>query len=205
MLTWLPAKVPMPTASSIDLVLARIQDIATALQNLSANSPLAPLTDSQGAALQQLMVILHGTTTNAVPPPVPASTVSALRVLLVIPAPAVPLRVPPATVTAIPLRVTPATPPDRAVSHGDNPIPESPHVIPDEHMVVPLTNARVLVTDLAMPALPDGIHIIPNEHDDTTTPTSNCNTKHKMQMHIVPHTCSTKATTSVSMPTCHQP
>ncbi len=50
MLMWLPTKVPMPTASSIDLVLARIQDIATALQNPSANSLLAPLTDSQGAA-----------------------------------------------------------------------------------------------------------------------------------------------------------
>jgi len=50
-LTWLPTKVPMPTASSIDLVLlAGIQDITTALQNPSANSPLAPLQPKCSAA-----------------------------------------------------------------------------------------------------------------------------------------------------------
>jgi len=191
-LTWLPIKVPMSTASSIDLVLSRIQDINTALQNPSANSLLAPLTDSQGAALQQLMVILCSTTTNMTPPPVLAATVSALRVPFSIPVPAIPLRVPLATVTAIPLRVllatvnaiplrvTPSAPLDMAVNHGNNPIPESPHLIPDDHMVVLSTNARVPVTDPSMPTLPDGIHIIPNEHDNATTPTSNCSTKCKI-------------------------
>jgi len=154
MMTWLPTKVPMPTALSIDLVLARIQDITIALQNLLANSPLAPLTDNQGAALQQLMVILHSTTTNTMLPPVLAATVSALRVPLSIPVPAILLRVPPATATAIPLRVLPATatavplrvmtatPPNTAGNHGDNPIPDSPYMIPDEQMVVLLTTVR---------------------------------------------------------------
>jgi len=50
-LMWLLTKLPMPTASSIDLVLAGIQDISSALQNPSPNSPLALLTDSQGAVL----------------------------------------------------------------------------------------------------------------------------------------------------------
>jgi len=139
MLTWLPTKVPMPTASSIDLVLVGIHNIFNTLQNLSASSPLAPLTDSQGTMLQQLMVILHGTTkSNMLPLPVLAPTVSALRVPTII------------TVPAIPLRVTPATPPDMADSPRDNLLPKlGPHLIMDDHIVVPLTNAVVLVTDLA--------------------------------------------------------
>jgi len=135
----LPTKVPMPTASSIDLVVAGIQGITNALQNPLANSPLAPLNDSQGTALQQLMVILQGTTKMNMPPlPVPASTVSALRVPLITTAP------------AAHLRVTPATLLDMVGNPGDNPILDiDPHLIPDEHMVVLLTNSRFPVPDLA--------------------------------------------------------
>jgi hypothetical protein len=43
---WFPTKVTMPLASSADLVMAGIQDIIQALQNPTANSPLAPRTDS---------------------------------------------------------------------------------------------------------------------------------------------------------------
>ncbi len=60
-ITWLPSKIPMPTASSADYIKADIANIAHALQFPSPNLPLAPLYDSQVKALQQLMIILHGT------------------------------------------------------------------------------------------------------------------------------------------------
>jgi hypothetical protein len=41
-LKWFPTKVTMPLALSMDLVMAGVQDIVHALQNPSANSPLAP-------------------------------------------------------------------------------------------------------------------------------------------------------------------
>jgi hypothetical protein len=50
----------MPLASSTDLVMAGIQDIIQALQNPTANSPLAPRTDSQVQALQDLTSLLTG-------------------------------------------------------------------------------------------------------------------------------------------------
>jgi hypothetical protein len=50
----------MPFASSTDLVMASIQDIIQALQNPTANSPLAPRTDSQVQALQDLTSLLIG-------------------------------------------------------------------------------------------------------------------------------------------------
>jgi hypothetical protein len=55
-----PTKVTMPLASSTDLVMAGIQDIIQALQNPTANSPLAPRTDSQVQALQDLTSLLTG-------------------------------------------------------------------------------------------------------------------------------------------------
>jgi hypothetical protein len=45
-LAWFPTKVTMPIASSNDLILAGIGDIAQALHHPSPGSPLAPLTDS---------------------------------------------------------------------------------------------------------------------------------------------------------------
>jgi hypothetical protein len=59
-ISWFPAKVTMPLASSTDLVMAGIQDIIQALQNPTANSPLAPRTDSQVQALQDLTSLLTG-------------------------------------------------------------------------------------------------------------------------------------------------
>jgi hypothetical protein len=58
--SWFPTKVTMPLASSTDLVMAGIQDIIQALQNPTANSPLAPCTDSQVKALQDLTSLLTG-------------------------------------------------------------------------------------------------------------------------------------------------
>jgi hypothetical protein len=48
-----PTKVMMPLASSMDLVMAGVKDIIHALHNPSANSPLAPPTNSKVA------IILH--------------------------------------------------------------------------------------------------------------------------------------------------
>jgi hypothetical protein len=59
-ISWFPTKVTMPLASSTDLVMAGIQDIIQALQNPTANSPLAPYTDSQVKAHQDLTSLLTG-------------------------------------------------------------------------------------------------------------------------------------------------
>ncbi len=69
---WLPSKIPMPTTSSIDYILAGITDIVHALQHPSPNLPLAPLSDSKTKALQLLMLILHGTTNPNQPTMAPA-------------------------------------------------------------------------------------------------------------------------------------
>jgi len=49
----------MPSASSIDHILASIADIAHALKHLSPNSPLAMLADSQSAALRKIMEVIN--------------------------------------------------------------------------------------------------------------------------------------------------
>ncbi len=48
----------MPLASSMDLVMAGLRDITTALANPSANCPLAPGTDSEVAALKNVIELL---------------------------------------------------------------------------------------------------------------------------------------------------
>ena len=55
---WFPKHVTMPTASSTDLVLAAAHDLTQALLNPTANSPLAPLTDSEVHQLQVLDQVL---------------------------------------------------------------------------------------------------------------------------------------------------
>jgi hypothetical protein len=55
---WIPSKVTMPTASSVDLVIAGAKDIVPAFQNPSPGSPLAPLLDSEVAVLKSLSDIL---------------------------------------------------------------------------------------------------------------------------------------------------
>ena len=59
-ISWFPTKVTMPLASSNDLILAGIKDILAALANPSANSPLAPLTDSHVEALRTITTLLTG-------------------------------------------------------------------------------------------------------------------------------------------------
>jgi len=46
--------------------------------------------------------------------------------------------------------------------------------------------------DLAMSTPPNGIHIIPDDHDHATAPTSNCSTNQNIQAHVVSCTHSTK-------------
>lgn len=71
-LTWFPTKVPMPLASSHDLILGGIQDILHALQHPTAGSPFPPVTDSQHHALTELSRIL----TNSAEPDPPLRRVS---------------------------------------------------------------------------------------------------------------------------------
>ena len=90
-LEWFPSKVTLPLASSLDLVIAAANDIVHALNNPSAGSPLAPLTDSEATALRNLAEILTNRCDN--PPP---STVDQRL-------PAPPLRVePPASALRVP-------------------------------------------------------------------------------------------------------
>lgn len=94
---WLPTKVPMPTASSVDYILTGIQDIVQALQHPSPNSPLAPLTDSQSNSLRTVMDILHKAASPPQVEPTPLPT----------PAPVAP--------TADPPTSTPTHPPAPAI------------------------------------------------------------------------------------------
>jgi len=177
-------------ALSIDLLLAGITDVTTALQNPSANSPLALLSDSQSAALQQLMTILHSSINHTVLPALSslATTVPALRV------PAVPAEPTPHTTpvkislaTNVPsLRVptvsadpTSIISPDRLASPGASPLPQLvPHIILDDHTVIPPTNDKILGTTATKSRWPDGPHLIPDKHDDLTVPASNSSSKH---------------------------
>jgi hypothetical protein len=59
-LSWLPAKVTMPSSSSNDLILAGVQDILEALRNPSPRSPLDPLTDSHVTTLKILSELITG-------------------------------------------------------------------------------------------------------------------------------------------------
>lgn len=74
---WLPYKVTMPTASSVDLVIAGTKDILHALQNPSPGSPLAPLADTEVAVLKTLTDILLNRSNSAEKTPalVPTATV----------------------------------------------------------------------------------------------------------------------------------
>jgi hypothetical protein len=64
-LAWFLTQVTMPLASSTDLILAGIKDILAALHNPTPNSPLAPLTDSEVAALTTLTSVLTNKLTPA--------------------------------------------------------------------------------------------------------------------------------------------
>ena len=112
-ITWFPTKVTMPHSSSTDLILASLQDIAKALKNPAARSPLAPRSDSQTTALQTLIDVL---TNQLQPEPeLPAA------------APVPSLRVPVAPITASPV------PPLRVPIPTDGPPAPLAHTIePDD-------------------------------------------------------------------------
>jgi hypothetical protein len=68
--SWSPTKIPMPLASSTDLILAGIANIHHALTHPSPGSALAPTTDSQVAALTHLTGLLTSLCKPTdVPPP----------------------------------------------------------------------------------------------------------------------------------------
>jgi hypothetical protein len=103
-----PTKVNMPLASSNDIILAGLTDIATALHNPLPNSPLAPLTDSHVATLHQVTTLLTGLSqpnTPSMPTPLPTNATPTLRV-----DDTPPLLPPPATVAPV-LRVDVPTAP----------------------------------------------------------------------------------------------
>jgi len=186
-------------ASSLDLLLAGIANVTTALHNPPANSPLTPLSNSQSAALQQLMTILHGTIKPKVPPAQnsPATNVPALRVPTIpadptpqaslarnIPAIYMPsLRVPTVPVDPAlhdsPVRVTSIIPPCRIASPNTITLSQmGPHLIlADPDMILP-TNDIVPGPRATKNSWPNGPHLIPNEHDDCMVPTSNSSSKH---------------------------
>lgn len=64
-LEWFPKHVKIPSSSTNDIILAALQDIATALRKPTPASPLAPRTDSQVQALLDLISLL----TNVYTPP----------------------------------------------------------------------------------------------------------------------------------------
>jgi hypothetical protein len=51
---WFPHEIPMPGASSTDIIAAALQDIVSALQNPTPEAPISPLAPTQVEALQQL-------------------------------------------------------------------------------------------------------------------------------------------------------
>jgi len=171
MLTWLPTKIPMPSASSTDHILAGIADITHALQNPSPNLSLALLTDSQCTALHTLMVVLHGTVPLIAAPTMlpepPSMQATPLRVPPIITAPTI-LPEPPIT-QATPLRVLPTS--------KTNPLPPAtpvPHYIPlDNGSPEALTMSPEPIT-LPIPTPPSSPALIPPDHDNVIAPTSNC-------------------------------
>jgi len=135
--SWFPTKVTMPLASSTDLVMAGIKDIVHALQNPTANSPLAPRTDSQVKALLDLTQLLTNIASDTddvsvldVPAPKVAAppTAPVLRVQI----PTKPAPTPPiVTPTAPSLRVV-APPTSTIVPTPTAPTPPTvPDVVPE--------------------------------------------------------------------------
>lgn len=86
-LVWFPMKIPMPFASSSDLILAGLQDIIDALKNPRPGVALAPFTDSHSRALRELTSLLATLPTppttvllDITPPtPIPVPRVDTLR------------------------------------------------------------------------------------------------------------------------------
>ena len=60
-MAWLPSKTPMPTTLSVDLIMAGIQELVSALHNPSPGSPLASLKASQLQALDTVLNVMADT------------------------------------------------------------------------------------------------------------------------------------------------
>jgi hypothetical protein len=58
-LVWLPESIPMPGASSNDIIATCLTDILDALQNPSPNAPVNPLQPTQTEALKQLVKLFQ--------------------------------------------------------------------------------------------------------------------------------------------------
>jgi len=142
-LTWLPTKIPMPSASSVNHILAGIVDIAHALKHPSPNSPLAPLADSQSTALRKIMELINSAAPTALaktprrqPVTIATATTPPLRVqapiaiVTLTPDTQEAILIPPDDDNAAALRVEP-TPPREP----------SPTIIPpDDDVTVPRNN-----------------------------------------------------------------
>jgi hypothetical protein len=63
-LVWLPEKIPMPGASSTDIITNCLIGIKEALENPSPNAPVCPLQPTQIETLQQLIDIFQATTAD---------------------------------------------------------------------------------------------------------------------------------------------
>jgi hypothetical protein len=60
-LVWLPKKIPMPGASSTDIISACLEDILQALENPSPHAPVSHLEPTQTDTLKQLISIFQTT------------------------------------------------------------------------------------------------------------------------------------------------
>ena len=72
-LVWFPHYVPMPKTSSADATTAAAQELIHALRHPAPTSPLAPLSDTDTAALNQLADIFQSSTKA---PTEPAPTIA---------------------------------------------------------------------------------------------------------------------------------
>lgn len=79
-LEWFPQHVRMPTTTSTDLLLAGLRDVTHALNSPTANSPLAPLTDSHASELRRAVTLLSGAIDKCTPLPPSVSHAPTLRV-----------------------------------------------------------------------------------------------------------------------------
>ena len=127
---WFPHEVKMPTASTLELLLAATKDILKCLEQPTHNSPLHPLTDSEQESLKTLTNIFqnnlptqqnqntdpttHPTPVLRVDDTTPVDTTPTLRVEATTP-----------IIPAQSLRVEPTTPAVEAASPSNNPV--TPH------------------------------------------------------------------------------
>ncbi len=181
-IVWLPSTIPMPTASSTDYILARINDIVHALQFPSPNLPLAPLCDSQVQALKQLMAVLHGSISPIQPHATPAATLIVVPPITSVPINALPASPQPASS----LRVDPlALASNPALSTSPQPAESLRVHLPDAHadnVMVPTNNCTA-----PPPPLPATITTGPR----TRSQCQPCHSPHLQALHATTPTANT--------------